>query len=298
MIDEPKGNIIGRTNAKLLRDLVKSVTSLQPNSPQYGSTNVGGLSVTNSPFGQIIDQDSFRLSDEKVLVALVEVGVDGGSDYTDYRYWAREVVLVQSDEGESAEALPHIYDDGFYATVFNIGEMATGSHLLQVTDGEVTEELTDSYTLTWARKLEGCGTEDNPGRFLFVIDVEPPSTFAGRITSVSGTFPEWVYTVQRVESYDSTQTQYNKWVTDTVTSYTCKNRCEWTPTSYPFLHGAGFKVTNSNGFVAESYDEPSTASDCKVRAIGVGSVVDVTLTTDEDDEPVYSFYQPNSAQRD
>ena len=138
------------------------------------------------------------------------------------------------------------------------------------------------------------------------------STFPGRITDVSGSFPVWDYTIAPVVSYDTTKTDPTQWVigglalnnisTDELSglfteglstlsldsSISALNRCEWVPASYPFTHGTGATVTDSDGTLA--------SGPCVIVPIGIGSVVDVSTTFDEDGNPVYSFYAPNSAQ--
>lgn len=120
------------------------------------------------------------------------------------------------------------------------------------------------------------------------------STFKARITAVSGSFPVWSYTVQRVVSKDTTKTDYTMWVVDGV-SLTATNGFEWTPASYPFLHGVGVWVENSSGAVSTTFGG-GTAGNCLIRAIGVGAVVDVSIFPDQDGNLTYAFSSPNSAQ--
>ncbi|MCL2647728.1 MAG: hypothetical protein FWD61_12080, partial [Phycisphaerales bacterium] len=65
------------------------------------------------------------------------------------------------------------------------------------------------------------------------------TTFLARITYVSGSFPVWSYTVQRIRKYDPSQTGPEAWVTDGKNITGVLNRFEWTPASYPYWHGAG-----------------------------------------------------------
>ncbi|MCL2647706.1 MAG: hypothetical protein FWD61_11970, partial [Phycisphaerales bacterium] len=78
---------------------------------------------------------------------------------------------------------------------------------------------------------------DDDGTTLILVPIS--AGFQGRITSVSGSFPVWNYTVQRVTKYDPSQTGPEAWVTDGKNITGVLNRFEWTPASYPYWHGAG-----------------------------------------------------------
>lgn len=110
--------------------------------------------------------------------------------------------------------------------------------------------------------------------------------FACRVTAVSGSFPQWSYTCQRVTGYDSTQTAAARWVTDGIDITGCINTMEQSGTpTYTFP--TGVSITSSTGQVN------STA--CVIKSIGVGAVVDLSFVVDSAGVPVFRFAQPNSA---
>lgn len=118
--------------------------------------------------------------------------------------------------------------------------------------------------------------------------------FLARITAVSGSFPTWSYTVQRVTSYNSANSNAAKWVTN-GTNITAKNGMEFGGTA-PYTYGNGVTVANaSTGAVATAFGG-STASTCLIRSIAVGALVWVSPLLDENGSAVYVFNAANSAQ--
>jgi hypothetical protein len=116
-----------------------------------------------------------------------------------------------------------------------------------------------------------------------------PSRAKFRITAVSGSFPEWTYTGQRVIGYNSSLTGAARWLTD-GTDVTLKNRCEFASPDgdYPYTYGTGSTITASDGTVN------STA--CKIIPIGVGATPDVDADFDETGAVLLSFFAANSAE--
>lgn len=114
--------------------------------------------------------------------------------------------------------------------------------------------------------------------------------FRARITAVSGTFPAWSYTCQRITGYDSSLTGAARWVTDGVDIAGVLNRAEFAPASgYPYIYGNGSNITDSSGTV--------DSGACVIIPIGVGAVVDVTTNKDTTGGTmVYSFVAMNSAE--
>ena len=114
------------------------------------------------------------------------------------------------------------------------------------------------------------------------------STFKAKITAVSGSFPAWSYTVQKITSYNSSLSNAAKWVTDGNDITGVVNRAEFGGTPN-YTYGNGVTITNSDGTV--------NSTSCKIIAIGVGSVVDCSVDIDVNgNQLVYSFCQMNSAQ--
>ncbi len=121
--------------------------------------------------------------------------------------------------------------------------------------------------------------------------IEAPATtvmFPARITSVSGSFPTWSYTVQRIVSFNSTLTGAAKWVTDSTNITGVLNRCEFAGTA-TYTYGTGLSITNASTGVVNS-------TTCVYKSIGVGNVVDVTGLPNNSGTITYSFSQTNSAQ--
>jgi hypothetical protein len=111
--------------------------------------------------------------------------------------------------------------------------------------------------------------------------------FSARITSVSGSFPTFDYTVQKIASYNTTLSNAAKWVTDGVSIASVKNRAEFGGTP-PYTYGNGMTITSSTGQI--------NSTSCLIKAIGVGAGVDVTMVLNESRSAVYSFSAMNSGQ--
>lgn len=110
-----------------------------------------------------------------------------------------------------------------------------------------------------------------------------PGPFLAQITSVSGSFPKWSYTGQRVISYDGTS------VTTDGINLTMDNGFELNTGTPPYTHATGVTITATDGTVN------STA--CKIQPIGAGAVVEVLGVRNGTASNVsYMFCMANSAQ--
>ena len=138
--------------------------------------------------------------------------------------------------------------------------------------------------------------QDDDGKPVYVFTALQ-SGFRCRITAISGSFPVWTYTVETVVKCDPSQTGPGRWVTDGKPITGVRNRFEWVPTSYPYTHGVGVQIADNTGAVAESFTG-SNAGECKIRSIGIGAVVDVSVDYDDQGKAYYSFAAANSAQAD
>lgn len=106
--------------------------------------------------------------------------------------------------------------------------------------------------------------------------------FLAKITAVSGSFPYWAYTVQRITTWSPTTA-----ATD-GTNLTAYNRCETHLTSYPSEYGYGLTITASDGTI--------NSGSCKIIPIGVGAVVWVDDAWGSDGTHYYTFQLDNSGQ--
>jgi hypothetical protein len=112
--------------------------------------------------------------------------------------------------------------------------------------------------------------------------------FKARITAVTGSFPAWSYTVQKVIGYNSSLSNAARWVTDGVDITGVLNRCEFGGTPN-YTYGTGNTITNTDGTV--------NSTSCKVVAIGIGAVPDCSVDVDANGNVlVTSFELQNSAQ--
>jgi hypothetical protein len=112
-------------------------------------------------------------------------------------------------------------------------------------------------------------------------------TFRARITAISGSFPQWSYTCQRVIGFDSSLTGAAQDVTDGVDLTACKNTSELTGTP-PYYYGNGVPITSSSG--------QANSSMCVIQALGVGSCVDLTVCADRNGGSISRrFTRDNSA---
>lgn len=145
--------------------------------------------------------------------------------------------------------------------------------------------------------IRGSGVTNTPDSI--IINSLPPTkatnfnppisgmSFKARITAVSGSFPIFTYTCQRVVSVNPALTTAAGWVTDGVNltpAYNAGSEFSGTP---PYIYGNGVLITSSSGQV--------NSTDCVIQSIGVGAVVDLCLTTDGSGNTYYLFSAMNSA---
>jgi hypothetical protein len=120
----------------------------------------------------------------------------------------------------------------------------------------------------------------------------PPvyASFLARITGVSGSFPKWTYTVQRLTAYDASLTGAARAVTD-GDSLTAYNGFELVTGTAPYTHAAGVTISNAT-------DGSVNSGSCKIKSIAVGAVVWVVpvFNASADGSVTYLFSVPNSAQ--
>ncbi len=95
-----------------------------------------------------------------------------------------------------------------------------------------------------------------------------PAKYRARITAVSGSFPQWSYTVQRLVRHDSSQSGVAKRVTDGINLTGVLNDAE-TPGTAPYTYGNGITITSSSG--------QCNSTACVIQPIGVGACVDVIV---------------------
>lgn len=112
--------------------------------------------------------------------------------------------------------------------------------------------------------------------------------FFARITNVSGSFPLFTYTGQRVIGYDSTLTGSARAVTDGEDK-TLVNGFELVTGTAPYTHAVGVTISNATTGVVNS-------GSCVIKAIGIGAVVWVEPFTSSSGDITYLFSAPNSAQ--
>ncbi len=273
----------------------------------YGS---GGTTVEQTPNGIVVRNNTRVIYEERFIATLVNAGPPSApnntTDFTDERYWAIAVYPFVTSIAQPMPAL-QLADSTISPSAFwwgpatNLSEAFSHTHLLRVGKPSVLagSVVSSKMKLGEVVTIQCIRVFDNKNfmgqGYYFTSPVS--GTFKYRITGVSGSFPVWSYTCQRVIYRNTGLTDQTQWVTDGINVAGVSNRCEWTPGSYPFIHGTGVMVENSSGAVSTTYSG-GTAGNCKIRAIGVGSVVDLDIDTDQNYAPNYSFYVPNSAQAD
>jgi hypothetical protein len=300
-------SLIGQRNARLLNEMMQGEENAHVSGDAYG-TNTGAISASRLPFGQVVSQDSFPTTEFSVPVVLVKAGPNGEDDFTDGRYWAREIYPKQTDPS-TANGVVEIWinGSGFWGAIYHLPEVTSGSHSLSTFDAGAStddQKVTGSPTMMRVDLMDGVaagsggsvadlGPADQPdpatGDQLFV-GATSIGTALYRITAVTGSFPTWSYTVQRVIRFDSSLVGAARWVTD-GNDKTAINRGEFAPPSgtYPYTYGNGSNITASDGAV--------DTGECVIIPIGVGTVVDLTTGRDSyDDSALYSFCQMNGAE--
>jgi hypothetical protein len=158
--------------------------------------------------------------------------------------------------------------------VWNYAEIATSGHSISLSSDAAC--IQSGYVI---------GYDTASGKP--IIGINYNGSFIAKITAVSGSFPTWTYTVQRVLSYDTTQTGAARWVTDGVNITGVLNRCEFSGTPN-YTYGTGNNITASDGTI--------NAGSCKIIPIGVGNVVDITGIPNNSSTITLSFSQASSGQ--
>lgn len=126
-----------------------------------------------------------------------------------------------------------------------------------------------------------------PGRDAIPLAATATS-FLARITAVSGSFPTWSYTAQRVTGYDPTQTGAARALTDGHDITSVINGFELVANSPTYTHATGVSITNTDGTV--------NSGSCKIQSIGVGAVVPLYPLSNTSSTTTYMFCMANSAQ--
>lgn len=114
-----------------------------------------------------------------------------------------------------------------------------------------------------------------------------PTIFLCRITAVSGSFPTFTYTVQKVVSFNNSNSNAAKWVTDSI-NLSAKNGAEFSGTA-TYTYGNGVSITNASTGAINSQT-------CVIKALGVGCLVWVTAIKNVAGGYQYVFCEPNSGQ--
>jgi hypothetical protein len=183
----------------------------------------------------------------------------------------------------------------FWGYATNLAEVPTHSHLLRTgTPGTTANPTGTTGTLVRVRSYRVGATDNSGWQTCYYFD-RAPGLVRARITAATGSFPVWSYSVQLVGGYTTANTDPTAWVMTGPTITNVKNRCEWTPGSYPYQHGCGVEVANSLGYVATNIGG-GIAGTCMIQHIGIGSTVDLSADVDQNGNTVLSFYAPNSAQ--
>lgn len=176
-MDRPQARLMGRRNARIVESLQHdAMAASNPTGPMLGS-NLGSISVSHSPGGMQIDQDSFRYTGFTVQVVIVKNGPNGETS-NDYRYYAREVYLLQGDSSSIDTTVQlWIRGGGFWGLVYSTSEIPSGSHLLHEFDaGSGTDDIqvTDKASVVLTA-TEGDGVVADSGGGGYVFSVEVPT---------------------------------------------------------------------------------------------------------------------------
>jgi hypothetical protein len=242
-----------------------------------------GADVVGYPTGTAINTPDVLPRDYSFFGVVVSTGPGGDADFTDQRYWVRSVVFGQAAGASPTDKVSAYVDwtaQAFWLVASNVAEIIAETHTLPAIESptDLSVPVAAGATLVKVRQAS-CGG--------WILEtVSSPGTFLARIIAVSGSFPTWTYTVQRVTGYDSGETAEEKWTTDGV-DLTATNRAEFAGTP-SYTYGTGSTITDVSGAV--------NGTSCLTIAIGVGAVVELRAGVDEEGSPIYSFIAMNSAQ--
>lgn len=179
-MEHPRSTDMGRKNARLLTGLLRQDLSV---SGLAQGTNTGSVGSSQGPFGQVVDQDSFRITTRDLMVVIVKYGPDGadGDVFTDDRYWAREVYYLQdagSDDSDTADLWISTNQEAFWGVVRNTAENITLTHgLYELNTGDITtdtEILDVSSVVVRINQTDGYAPDQGNYIFPFV-----PGTASG-----------------------------------------------------------------------------------------------------------------------
>ncbi len=108
-------------------------------------------------------------------------------------------------------------------------------------------------------------------------------SFPAKITAVAGSFPRWIYTVQRIVGYNG------GWVTDGVNVGNVLNGCETSSSGVAsWTYGNGISVSSTGAI---------TGGTCLIKSMPIGSPVEVFPTINTiTNQPQFLFIAESSGQ--
>lgn len=167
--------LAGRNNRAVM-DLITQLKSRDMGAAD--GTNLGPNTVQHFPNGSFIDTFFPALGTYEFAAVLVNTGPpeSDNADYTDARYFARQVMIYQAS-GDSAAALPtiRIMPNGLWLTATNVAEIGNGTHLLPVYSGDTSGALTgSSVTIVTVSMVES--VSPGVGNAVYVFNEPTPDT--------------------------------------------------------------------------------------------------------------------------
>jgi hypothetical protein len=205
---------VGRRANRTINEAVAEANRAHLSGPITG-TNAGGVSASQGPFGQVVDFDSPVIQGYGFFVVVVQAGPNGEADYTDYRYWAREVMFSQSPGNGGNDAVEvWILGEGFWGTIVNAQEIPLSTHNLDLFSAAGTDsvQITSRATIMWVDQVDGVVTEQGDsqeqptGNYLFVGSLPSPGLFPVTVTTDGGsggtatTLCDFTYTVKDINT--------------------------------------------------------------------------------------------------
>lgn len=204
-----------RRNQRAIAELIQTIRSSNATGDLTG-TNNGSIGISHYPGGTFIDNTPPALGTDSFLAVLVDKGpspdgqdAGGASDYSDCRYFAREIIVVQPDNSTSASKPSlRINKGGFWGPAMNAAEIAMQTHSLAVYGGSSDDELnvgTVSIVTVTAMESSSEGSVGNP---ICVFNSEVPGMFPVRIKrnggsdGTSSTYATWTYDLYNLKDED------------------------------------------------------------------------------------------------
>lgn len=207
-------------NRRVIADLVKGLQSERSIGDVTG-TNLGAIGVSRMPGGSFFDFTPPALGTYGFFGILVDTGPEEEADYSDERYWIREIMVTQA-AGEDADDNPglRISTGGIWAVASNLQEAAKGTHSLPVYAEDDEIDLTDpNVTIVWVTQTEGVRSglsqdfpiqQDTltPGNTLYTFSVIAGDFFPVRVKWVAGTngddsnYASWTYDIYHPKDED------------------------------------------------------------------------------------------------